>query len=177
MRISYSEDEDFGGQFELWQANCRRSLQGKAGQSALQELEAALLAMPDKRLIANKLIDAEGDVCSLGALAKYKGHELTVPKGMTADGFEDFDEIDLSGEMEDFGVELGMPRLVAWKVVELNDVQIDGHYVPFIGPIKEIGYRRPQVFIPTTPEERYEKVLAWVRKQLSSERKVSKATG
>lgn len=44
MRIDYTEDEDFNGQFELWQANCRRSLRGKAVQAALKRLEAALLA-------------------------------------------------------------------------------------------------------------------------------------
>lgn len=44
MRISYSDEEDSPGQFALFQANCRRSLQGKKGQAALRELEAALLA-------------------------------------------------------------------------------------------------------------------------------------
>ncbi len=75
-RISYSDEEDVPGQFALFQANCRRSLQGKAGQIALRELEAALLALPDKRLIAEKLIDADGEVCAIGALAKYKGRDL-----------------------------------------------------------------------------------------------------
>lgn len=43
-RISYSEDEDYPGEFELWQANCRRSLQSKAGQAELRALRDALLA-------------------------------------------------------------------------------------------------------------------------------------
>ena len=47
MRVNYSEDEDYGGQFNLWQANCRRSRRGKKGQAALRELEAALLGMPE----------------------------------------------------------------------------------------------------------------------------------
>lgn len=155
MRIGYSEDEDYPGQFELWQANCRRSIKGKAGQAALRELEQALLALPEKRLIAGELENAEGEVCALGALKKYQGVEV---------------ESDPECEMEEVGVELGMPRLVAWKVVALNDEEICGHHVTLAGPIQSRytggGYLRQ--YVPPTPEERYEKVLAWVRKQLAS---------
>ena len=45
-RIAYSDDEDFPGQFGMWQANCDRSFSGRAGRSVLRELEAALLALP-----------------------------------------------------------------------------------------------------------------------------------
>jgi hypothetical protein len=156
MRIGYSEDEDYPGQFELWQANCRRSLQGKAGQTALRELEQALLALPEKRLIAGELENAEGEVCAIGALVKYRGVEET--------------KADPDCDMEDVGVELGMPRLVAWKVVALNDMEIDGHYVMLEGPIQSSwsGGGHLQQFVPVTPEERYERVLAWVRKQSAS---------
>lgn len=156
MRIGYSEDEDYPGQFELWQANCRRSLQGKAGQASLRELEQALLALPKKRLIANRLKDADGEVCALGALAEYKGREIPVSDA------DDFSEWEDFGEMEDFGVQLGVPRLVAWKVVELNDVVIDGRYDYSKSPRGE--------YVPCIPEERYEKVLAWVRKRLARAR-------
>lgn len=162
MRISYSEDEDRPGQFALWQANCRRSLKGKAGQAALRDLEAALLALPDKRLIADRVIDAEGDVCAIGALAKYKGRDLLAEPNLYEDG-----EFDGDGEMEEIGMELGMPRLVAWKVVCRNDVEIDGHYERLPGPARWYG-DYPQVYVPITPEARYEKMLAWVRAQLTA---------
>lgn len=162
MRIGHSEDEDYPGQFELWQANCRRSLKGKAGQAALRELEAALLALPDKRLIANKMIDREGDVCAIGALAKHKGRDLLAEPNVYEDG-----EFDGDGEMEEIGMELGMPRLVAWKVVAKNDIEIDGYYETLPGPARWYG-DRPQVYVPVTPEARYEKMLAWVRQQLAA---------
>jgi len=169
MRISYSEDEDFGGQFELWQANCRRSLHGKAGQSALRELEAALLALPDKRLIAGKMVDADGEVCAIGALAKYKGRNLIAEtrEQLAQIGIDrDVDELEGDGEMEEIGMELGMPRLVAWKVVELNDVQLDGcTLVRAEGPYRWPA-EKPKQWVPITPEDRYEKVLAWTRRQL-----------
>lgn len=161
MRIGYSEDEEFGGQFELWQANCRRSLVGKQGQAALRELEAALLALPDKRLIANRLVDGDGDVCALGALGRQRG-QLPTPDAITEGDWEDEGDDD----MEEYGVLLGIPRLVAWKIVEINDIQIDGHYVDAIGPVKPHGWR-PRVFIPVTPEERYDQVLAWVHRHLA----------
>ena len=70
MRISYSDEEDYTGQFDLWQANCERSLRGKQGQVELKELRAALLDLPDKRLLYELLEDDEGGVCVIGAYGK-----------------------------------------------------------------------------------------------------------
>jgi hypothetical protein len=145
MRISYSDEEDYPGQFGLWQGNCTRSIKSKAGQAALRELEQALLAMPEKRLIANELEDADGEVCAIGALAKYRG---VTPKTDPE-------------EMELVGVELGMPKLVAWKVVCLNDVEIDFYYD-----------RKEERCVSYTPEERYERVLAQVRAWLTVKERV-----
>jgi hypothetical protein len=144
MRIGYSDEEDYPGQFGLWQGNCSRSLSGRNGQASLRELEAALVALPSKRLIANELDDGE-DVCAIGALVRYKQH---TPKA------------DPECEMEDIGVECGMPRLVAWKVVELNDIELDYRWT---------GGSR----VPYTPEERYISVLQWVRKQLAQRSQTS----
>lgn len=154
MRIGYSDDEEYGGQFELWQANCRRSLKGKVGQAALRRLEAALLALPDKRLIAGDLVDDEGGVCAIGALAL---HEDKITDDMRA-----LSECD----MEDVGVELGMPRLVAWKVVEMNDLQFNGLDLVFLEGPERWPAERPYAHVPVTPEVRYERMLAWVREQI-----------
>lgn len=134
-RIGYAEDETFPGQFSLWQANCGRSLQSQKGQGSLRELEAALLALPTKRLVANEF-DNGTDVCAIGALARFKGLK---PEG------------DTEYEMEEVGVQCGMPRLVAWKVVEVNDFS---DLYSFSGP-------------KLTPERRYDLVLDWVRRQLA----------
>jgi hypothetical protein len=142
MRISYSDEEDYPGQHGLWQANCLRSIKGQKGQASLRELEQALLALPSRRLIANELEDAEGEVCAIGALAKYRNH---TPKA------------DPEWEMEEVGVELGMPEMVAWRVVALNDIDIDLYYD-----------RKQDRYIPSTPEERYERVLAQVQKWLAA---------
>lgn len=75
-RINYCDEEDYPGQFNLWHANCNRSLQGKRGQEELRQLRDALLALPDKRLIHGSLINADGEVCAIGAYARHKGLDL-----------------------------------------------------------------------------------------------------
>lgn len=147
MRINCADEEDFPGQAELWQANCERSLNGKKGQAALRELAAALLALPEKKLIADELENEAGEVCAIGALAKFKGKEN--PK--IGDSFGDFDELEAnSDEIERATVslaqELGVPRMVAIAVVCEND----------------------DCFPDPTPEQRYERMLAWVRRTLAA---------
>lgn len=135
MRIGYSDEEEFSGQFFLWQANCERSLAGKAGRQALTDLRDELLRMNVKRLIGNDLA-VDGEVCAVGALLKARG----VPQ----DRLESFD--DLYQTTDDIAVREGrVPKLVAWKLVELNDMDL----------------------VSCTPEERYAKVLAWVEYRLS----------
>lgn len=135
-RINITDEEERPGQFALWHANCQRSIGGRAGQKSLRELRDALLALPTKRLIAHEL-DNGTDCCAVGALVRQKGIVV-----------EDWEAED---EMEEVGVACGMPRLVAWKVVELNDELLDYHF-------KE---RRAY-----TPEERYEAVMRWIEKNL-----------
>jgi len=131
-RIGYSDDESFAGEFSLWQANCSRSLRGKRGQAALRELEAALVALPDKRLI-HGAIEEDGQVCAVGAVVKARG--------LLNEASED--------EYTDAVAEnlLGWPRLVAWKIVELNDEEC--------AQVSEV--------------ERYDRVLAAVRKLIVHE--------
>ena len=191
-RISYSEEEDYPGQFFLWQANVARSLKGKKGQAALRDLEAALLALPEKKLIPYHLT-RKGDVCTTGALVAHrmvtlgqardaalaeledettgcgniwcghsksnhtpgckgcaswvsKGHSWAKPCPVWTEPDDDWDAEDDEGEAEDFAQKYGVPRLVAWKLVELNDMQLE--------------------FV--TPEERYDRVLKWTQDWLSA---------
>ena len=147
MRINYSDDEDRPGQFALWQTNCARSLRGKAGQAALRTLETALIALPAKRLIAWQLVDDAGDVCAVGAYARHQGLDLS--------------RFDPEDETDQVGVEAGMPRLVAWQLVELNDIVLNAIWGCDDDP--KGRYRK------MSPEERYDRVLAWVRAQLTSQ--------
>lgn len=155
MRINWTDDEERPGQFALWDANCRRSMRGTAGQRELRELEAALVAMPRKRLIQGSLENEDGDVCAIACYAKHKGVDVS--------------RFDPEDESDEVGIAAGMPRLVAWQVVAYNDVHCDDVWTVADGPERP-GYGIYKGGIahirPMTPEERYEKVLAWVRKRI-----------
>ncbi len=169
MRLNYSDDEDRPGQFALWDANCRRSIRGKAGQLALRELEVALVTMPEKRLVKDVLVTDDGDVCAVGAYARHKGLDLS--------------KFDPEEEADQVGVEAGMPPLVAWEVVALNDIHLDTVWEVALGPLArhDATYKGGIPFIrDMTPEERYTRVLEWVRAKIrhpeASERFASRPT-
>lgn len=132
--------------YGLWLGAVRRATFGKRGQAVLRELEAALLALPQKRLI-DGAICREGDVCVLGALALRRkvaaGMGATEARRELAEHWpvEDFDD---RWELREFSKEQGLTYALAWEAMAANDEDARG----------------------MTPEGRYEYVLAWVRKRL-----------
>ncbi len=157
MRINISDDEERPGQFALWDANVRRSMKGRRGQRELRELEAALVALPEKRLIRDELTDEAGGVCAIACYARHKGLDLS--------------RFDPEDESDAVGVAAGMPRLVAWEVVAQNDIHCDTVWEVADGPIQR-GYGHYRGGVPLvramTPEERYDKILKWVRARLTA---------
>lgn len=144
---------------EFWEQAVKQAINGKRGQKALRELEAALLAMKNKRLIDGALCK-EGEVCALGAMYMHKSPnklkgwlELQEAAGFESCGtpsykdqhpYHRYGEPDLS-EMGTFGrEELGLTYALAASIAEENDWGLANE----------------------TPEQRYERVLAWVRRQL-----------
>lgn len=117
----------------------------KEDQIFLQELETALLALPQKRLIRFDL-ERDGEVCALGAVALKR----YIDAGRPGDMKEAF-KIRGSGytltdrTAEKFGISFNLTAAIGIS----NDSK-DG-----------------------TPEERYEQVLAWVREQISKMAKMS----
>lgn len=55
-----------------WENNLRRAITGKRGQKVLRELREALLALPERRLVAGDLATPEGEVCTVGAYVAWK---------------------------------------------------------------------------------------------------------
>jgi len=74
-RSGYSEDLD-NWQLIKWRGMVASAIRGKRGQKFLTELLAALDAMPEKRLIADEL-EAEGEVCAIGALGRVRGVDMS----------------------------------------------------------------------------------------------------
>lgn len=144
-RIEYNEDGDWL-QWGRWSAAAKKAIGGKRGQALLRELEAALLALPNKRLIAGDFTE-NGEVCALGALAvKRKTDSGTDRLRACHEVGEEFANI--YDDSQAVAEHLSMTHTLAWEVMEKND---------------------NNRFYSSTPGQRYEGVLAWVREQIKKE--------
>lgn len=148
-------EEWFPGQFWLWQANLERALGGARGQAALAELEEALLALPEPKLISGHLA-LKGQVCTVGALALHKRTQVGEDREAVLADLEKRipEDNQYYGEAVDLitmecGIEAGLTGAVAYHLGTLND---DYYY-----------------FGSLTPEERYEAVLSWCRRAQGKE--------
>lgn len=169
-------DETFPNEGEFWRHNANLALKGKRGRKALAELREALLHLPERRLIAGALstpsvravytaqgegsyrywareaavalVEREGEgVCAVGAYCWWKEvqkgvdpYEAMVALPATADV--------LTGDALDTvraGEDAGLTSYVAWILGVLND----------------------ETLRTCAPEERWERVLAWIDKELA----------
>lgn len=144
-RISYDEGYDGPDTSGLWAHSERRAFASARGKAALKELEAALLALPAKRLIESNVCDGS-DVCAIGSIALKR--EIDAGKDREAAlsdlagkwGGEDwYDPYDLAPAF-------GIAKTVAFRTVEAND----------------------EICQDDTPEERYANVLDWVRRKIAA---------
>ena len=137
-RISDYEADDTASFLRgcAFEANAHRALLGRKGQRFLRELEAALLAMPKKRLITGRLaktafdgVELHGEVCALGAVALHRQVVAGTPRPIAmqelALSSQPDDEDDESGDgWEMIGMAadvLGIVKPLAWTVVCAND--------------------------------------------------------
>jgi hypothetical protein len=172
----YDGEEWYPNQADLWDANVRRALAGKRGKKALAEMRDALLALPEKRLIAGALctvggvdqrarsndphgwyredlaakVESEGEgVCAMGAYLWFK----KVKAG--ADPQAAFEELptllgsDGEGDIgtAEAGRAAGLTFTLAWTLASRNDSLFEG----------------------MTPEQRYDAFMEWLNKHLSDD--------
>lgn len=132
----------------LWWSAYTRARTSKRGQRVLLDLEQALLAIPDKRL-AYEHISHEGTVCAVGAYVTWKELQADPSKDRAAvvKDLEDayyWESESLHGTAQ-VGREAGIAWTLAWEIGAANDYEFGKGF---------------------TPEERWKKMLAWVRKQI-----------
>lgn len=143
-------EESFNNEAALYAANTRRALKGKRGQAFLKEMEAALVALPEKRLIEGAVC-VEGQVCAIGALALKRQMDAGKDIKAALDWLEEEAPPQEEGNAEEtanFALHhLGVMERLAFKMAHIND---DG------------GYKE-------TPEQRYERVLKWIRSKIGSQ--------
>lgn len=59
-----------------WRGAVNSAIRGKRGQQFLEDLLAALDAMPEKKLIRDELV-ADGQFCTLGVVGQQRGIDMT----------------------------------------------------------------------------------------------------
>jgi hypothetical protein len=130
----------------LWWSAYRRARTSKRGQQVLRDLEQALLAIPDKRL-AYEHISHEGAVCAVGAYVTWKEQQAGKDRSAVIKELEDayYWEHESLRQTAEVGKEAGIAWTLAWEIGAANDYDFGKGF---------------------TPEERWERMLAWVRNQM-----------
>ena len=105
-RSGYTDDFDNQWSLICWRGAVAAGIRGKRGQAFLRELAAVLDAMPEKRLIAQELATADGQVCALGSVAVARGLDVS--------------KIDVTDYYQ-VSRELNIPRSLAQEIIFFND--------------------------------------------------------
>lgn len=159
---SWEDDEPYPNATALFQANVDRATKGKRGQALLKEIEAALLAMPEKRL-SRHIVCQGGEVCMLGAMAVEravragKGRaEAMAELEAQAKKWGQYDKDDEDWDESDDETFVYLKDLLdihseslAWMLVYQND---EG------------------AWDARTPEQLWERMLKWVQARIVRER-------
>ena len=143
-------EEDGPPGYGRWMARVKAVLNGRPAQKHFQELEEALLAMPVKRLIQGSLCQ-RWETCAVGEMAVHK----RVKAGMSrrdaltevkrSKGTGKWQEEETAYNTAEFAErDLGMTNTLGWLIGEAND----------------------EKFYGLSPEERWERMLAWTRSHI-----------
>ena len=102
-RSGYSDDTiDDQWAHIRWRGAVSSALRGAKGQAFLKELDAALDALPEKKLVANEL-EGDGCFCALGAVGKARGID-----------FAKIDTYDHESLSKTFGIAPAMAQEIMW---------------------------------------------------------------
>lgn len=178
-------DEDFANAGALWWANAQRALKGKKGRKALTELREALLMLPEKRLV-------EGAISTTSLKAKGEAMPDEVPAwGKPGEMRENWNKRELLSkyEQEGPGVCAIGAYLLRKRVREFGETpeqamaalpssaDVEGFYLDETASLgKDAGLtfslawllasRNDETYEACTPEQRYERFLAWIDSEL-----------
>lgn len=182
-------DEDFPNQAAFWWHNAERAMKGKRGRKALAELREALLMLPEKRLV-------EGAVSTAALKAKYEAepdeemkYDWHAKEERLQTNWRKRDALAKCDE-EGIGVCVVGAYLMRKRVLELGETPeeamrnlpamadiedhnlIDTAYVgEQAGLSSYVAYmladRNDETYGRLTPEQRYDKFLAWLDEQLA----------
>lgn len=89
-----------------WRGAVAAAIRGKRGQAFILEMWKAMVALPEPKLIANSLVEQDGQVCALGSVARARGIDLSNIDPENGDGVEGL---------------FGIPETLAREIMFLND--------------------------------------------------------
>lgn len=140
-RSGFVEDWDGGDSpFHLLQPSIlKRACTGRRGRTFLLAVANAMDAMPEKRLIAGKLVTPEGECCAMGTVCKARGMDVEKI---------DYDDPDSVAEALDISPTLA--REIAYR----NDDDF--------GYETKIHGSEPE----ETPEDRWTRMRKWIDEAL-----------
>ena len=154
-RSGYSDDCD---QWDLirWRGAVTSAIRGKRGQQALREIAAALDALPTQELAAESLVTADGEYCTLGALGRARGLDMS-----------SIDPEDREAVARTFGI----AEALAAEVMYLNDEGVyEWRYinVEIVGPMRPWEQHAKHVRAPeeNVAHRRWRYMRDWVTKQI-----------
>ena len=147
----YDEDEYSDLRAFAFGWNEKQALGGRKGQKFLREMEAALLALPRKELVANVFVAEDGGVCPLAALALKRSKDA----GKTED--DALAEVRNLLSMEDAFYDNSSYENCEYAAKALKT----NRYMAYA-----VMYCADEQARKLNLSERYDAVLAWVRKNL-----------
>jgi len=165
------DGEDFPGQGYLWHANLERALKGKRGRKTLADLRAALLALPQPRLI-------EGALCTVNAERRAAGRNHLAASDLRYRAEEQGEGVCAVGALLwHRKVKAGMDPAGAFdSLPTLPDSDYDLHDTAQLA-VRDAGlvyclaydlaYRNDETYQNATPEERYTAFLGWIDHELA----------
>lgn len=161
-RSGYTDDYDDDGTGGLWRGAVTRSINGKRGQAALQELAKAMDAMQVKALAADSLVTADGGFCALGVLGQARGLDMS-----------SIDPEDWNTVAKAFNIAPAMVREIVFENDEQRGEE-EWENWEVCGPMRQDRPYWEQHercgYLPTGEEPaaaRWKRMRAWVAKQIS----------
>lgn len=151
-RSGYTDDLDHLA-YGRWRAQLKSAIRGRRGQAFLRELAAAMDAMPKKRLIADELVNEDGECCTLGVVCRSRGLDAK--------------NIDYE-DPHSVAMLMGIAYQLVAEIEYEND-ECDYRFVeePIIGPPRYPHCPRTRsVRVVETPEERWQRMRRWVENHI-----------
>jgi len=187
-RYSEGDGEEWPNAGALWAANVERALGGKKGQAALRELREALMALPQKRLIARAMCTVGSDA-RLRAAQEAMGWTVEGERAEQAKAWREQEMAELRELMEEQGegvcavgayiwlknVKAGMSNDEAFAALptlddldhDLEETAWEGKKVGLASTLAwELAFRNDEHYDHLNPEARYVAFMSWIEKQL-----------